>query len=92
MFENKRSHLRGRDFTNWSQILRTFRCNESFALISTHTLVRFGTFNLFYLSKPVEWDPADQQVREELDNGEDGENNPVHQPLKESKVTLKACQ
>ena len=34
------------------------------------------------LDEPVEGDPADEEVREELEAGEEGEDDPVHQPLR----------
>ena len=35
-----------------------------------------------YLDEPVEGDPADEEVREEFEAGEEGEDDPVHQPLR----------
>lgn len=34
-----------------------------------------------YLHQPVQREPVEKDVREELDNAEQGENYPVHQPL-----------
>jgi hypothetical protein len=38
-------------------------------------------FKFTYLSKPVEGNPSDENVGEEFCNGEDGKDDPVHQPL-----------
>ena len=35
-----------------------------------------------YLDEPVEGHPADERVGEELEDGEAGEDDPVHQPLR----------
>ena len=34
-----------------------------------------------YLEQPVERHPPDQEVWEELQNGEEGEHDPIHEPL-----------
>ena len=42
-----------------------------------------------HLDQPVEGHPADNGVGEELDDREEGEDDPVHQPL--GVVRLRAC-
>lgn len=36
---------------------------------------------LKYLGKPVQGEPIEKDVREELNHAEKGEHDPVHQPL-----------